>query len=528
MPVPVMALIMLLFGLQAAACRVEDARERPNFLLILADDLGYSDLGCYGGEISTPHLDRLADRGLRFTQFYNDARCCPTRASLLTGLHPHQAGMGAMVTSVDGEPEPGPYQGYLSRDSVTLAEVLREAGYRTYLSGKWHVGEKREHWPRTRGFERYFGLISGANSYFEIIREQPRVRQMALDDDPWEPPAEGFYMTDAITDHSVQWLREHQATTPGSPFLMFVSYTAPHWPLHALPEDIDRYEGKYLEGWDAIREGRFARMRQMGLLDERFQLTPRSESIPAWEEVDEEERKVWDRRMAVYAAMVDRMDRGIGRIVGALSETGALENTLVLFLSDNGASAEGVLQRGLHDPDVPIGLRGSYQGYKEPWANASNTPFRWYKSWIHEGGIATPLIAHWPRGVQAPGGIVRSFGHVVDIMATFCELAEVPYPDTFGGRAVKPLVGKSLVPFLEGRPRQGHEAFFWEHFGDRGVRQGRWKLVYGRRVGEWELYDMERDPTEMHDLADEHPERVDQLKARWQEWAEGVGVRTRS
>ncbi|RMH61304.1 MAG: arylsulfatase [Bacteroidetes bacterium] len=499
--------------------------ERPNIVIILADDLGYSDIGAYGGEVRTPHLDALAQNGVRFTQFYNAARCCPTRASLLTGLYPHQAGMGGMVSSLGSEPEPGPYQGYLSDQSVTIAEVLKQAGYRTYMSGKWHVGEKPEHWPRRRGFDRYFGLISGASSYYEIITDQPRVRQMALDDAPWTPPAEGFYMTDAFTDYAVRFLDEHADEHAGEPFFLYLAYTAPHWPLHALPEDIARYQGRYDIGWDSLRAERHARMQAMGLLDARHALSPRPPSVPAW--ADATDRADWARRMEVYAAMIDRMDQGIGRVIEALEARGLRENTLVLFLSDNGGCAENIEGRNLHDPSVPIGARGSYVAYREPWANASNTPFRRYKQWTHEGGIATPLIAHWPAGLVDPGRIEPHVGHVIDLMATALDLAGVPYPDSLDGRAIRPLQGRSLLPVLRATPAENHEVLYWEHLGNRAVRQGPWKLVWAREVGAWELYRLDEDPTELRDLAERYPEQVQALERLWLDWAEDVGVRLR-
>lgn len=519
--------IFLSFCLMAgcAGDTTPDESTRPNIVLIMADDMGYSDIGSYGGEIRTPNLDRLADHGVAFTRFYNAARCCPTRAALLTGLYPHLAGMGGMVSAIDSDPESGPYQGFLNDRSVTIAEVLKGAGYQTYMSGKWHVGEKPEHWPRKRGFDRYFGLISGASSYFEIIKDQPRVRQMVLDDQPWEPPAEGFYMTDAITDHAVEMLQEHASGNSDTPFFLYVAYTAPHWPLHALPEDIARYEGRYDVGWDSVRAARYRRMLQSGIIDDRFKLSERPSSIPPWPEVENKEE--WSRMMTVYAAMVDRMDQGIGRIVEQLEEMGAYDNTVILFLSDNGGCAEDIAGRNLNDPDVPIGERGSYVAYKEPWANVSNTPFRWYKQYAHEGGIATPFIAHWPEGITEPGRLSQDVGHVTDVMATVVELADATYPDSFNGHAITPLTGESLLPVLKGQPRKGHDVLFWEHIGNRAVRQENWKLVYNRRIETWELYDLEKDPTELNNLAEQMPDKARELRVLWENWADSVGVRQR-
>lgn len=355
-------------GGAAATLASAAAARRPNIILIMADDMGFSDLGCYGSEISTPNLDGLAARGVRFTQFYNTARCCPTRAALLTGLYNHQAGIGHMVND-RGFPA---YQGYLNDRCVTIAEALRPAGYRTMMSGKWHVGEDRPHWPIDRGFERCFSLISGATNYFRLEKG----RQMALDDQPYTPPAEGFYITDAIADHAVKYIGEYGRRP--EPFFLYLAFTAPHWPLHALPEEIARYRGRYMKGWDALRKERHARQIQMGIVDKRWPLTPRDPAAPAWEDVSDKEMR--DLKMAVYAAQIDRMDQGVGRVLAKLREVGAEENTLVMFLADNGGCAEEV-DRG--KPGVPPGGADSFMSYGLPWANASNTPFRLYKHWVH-------------------------------------------------------------------------------------------------------------------------------------------------
>jgi arylsulfatase len=504
--------VLLLSGCLAAS------DQRPNIVLVMADDLGFSDVGAYGGEIRTPNLDQLANEGLRFMQFYNAGRCCPTRASLLTGRYSHEVGMGRMVAGHDAVPEPGPYQGYVDTTVVTVADALAAAGYATYMSGKWHIGENAAFWPRKQGFDRYFGLISGASSYWEIITDQPRHRQMALDDDPWQPPEQGFYMTDAITDHALTFLGEHQQMKEDVPFFLYVAYTAPHWPLHAPQEEIERYVGDYDGGWDSLRTVRYARMKAMGLIDERYMLTERTPSIPSWEETENKED--WSLRMAVYAAMVDRMDQGIGRIVNQLREMGASDNTLIVFLADNGACAETITGRNLHDPNIPIGKRGSYAAYREPWANASNTPFRLYKQWQHEGGVRTPFIVHWPKGISAPGSINGSMGHIIDIMPTFLELAKAE--NVVLDR--EPLDGRSLVDILSNNEHWSERELFFEHIGNRAIRQGRWKLVWDRRAEEWELYDMEIDPVEANNLSAVFPQRADSLRLRWEAWARDVGV----
>jgi arylsulfatase A-like enzyme len=502
--------------------RPPPAADRPNIVVIMADDMGYADIGSYGSEISTPHLDALAAGGIRFRQFYNNAKCSPTRASLLTGLYPHEAGMGDLATGAPGDP--GPYQGYLPETSVTLAEVLRAAGYRTYMSGKWHVGDLPEHWPHSRGFDRYFGLISGATSFFELLREPGRSRQMVMEDRLWQPTADDFYATDAYNDYAADRIREHQRAHAGRPFFLYVAHTAPHFPLHALPEDIARYEDRYKAGWDAVRADRYRRMREVGIIDERYPLSDRPSTVPAWTDADN--REEWARLMAVYAAMIDRMDQGIGRILRALDETGTRENTLVLFLSDNGGTAEPVAGRGLNDPSVPIGARGSYVTYLEPWANVSNTPFRLYKNWAHEGGIITPLIAHWPRGIAQAGRITEEVGHVIDLMPTMVELAGAAYPASVRGGPVLPMRGSSLAPVFRGEAVDRQAPLFWAYGGNWAIREGDWKLVRdGRQKGPVELFNVREDPVEQQDLAARHPARVAALQAQWQAWAERVGAR---
>ncbi len=471
---------------------------RPNILLILADDMGFSDLGCYGGEIRTPNLDRLAATGLQFTQFYNSARCCPTRASLLTGIHPHQADVGYMTDRRGSLGRRG-YRGHLGDRCATIAEVLRPAGYRTFLSGKWHVGNERPHWPIDRGFDRSFALIGGGSRYFA---PEKSVRLM-LDGNPWTPPANGtFYMTDAIADYGVRFLQEAQ----GNPFFMYVAFTAPHWPLHAWPEEIARYRDTYRVGWDAIREARRRRMVERGVVDARWDLSHRDSRVPRWE--DAKDREFQAHKMAVYAAMVDRLDQGVGRILGKLDEIGARQNTLVLFLSDNGASAE---EYSMVTPHLPPGTNDSFHTCGPPWANASNTPFRLYKHWVHEGGISTPFIASWPAMIAKPG-LVRQPGHIVDVMATCVDVAGARYPER-----VLPMEGTTLRPLFQGGTIP-ERTLFWEHEGNRAVRRGRWKLV-SRFEQPWELYDLEADRTETKDLAALHPERVRTMSSEWDTWA---------
>jgi len=510
---------------------------RPNIVLILADDMGYSDPGCYGGEIRTPNIDRLAEGGLRFTQFYNCAVCVTTRASLLYGVYPDQAGVatvgdrGCVTLKEDWTygiyPDPpceSPNPSIGPADNcVSLAEVLRAAGYRTFMTGKWHGA----HIPVERGFDRYYGLLSGCCNFFnpglrrpgegEPGRKRPgEARPWAIDGEviqPYTPKDPDFYATDAFTEQALAYL--DAGGRDERPFFLYLAYTAPHFPIHAWPEDIARYRGRYRVGWDALRRRRYERQVELGVIDPRWPLSPRYPGVPSWDEVDGKDD--WDLKMAVYAAMIDRMDQGIGRVMAKLQELGCADNTLVLFLSDNGPCAEAIHTT----PDVPPGPLESYHTVDAPWANVSDTPFRKFKMFVHEGGIATPLIAWWPKTIERPGEITHEVGHVIDFMPTFCELAGVAYPREFNGQAVQPTEGRSLLPVFQGRPREGHEALFWEHRGQRAVRSGRWKLV-GCSARPWELYDLEADRTEQNDLAGAMPEKVEELADLYEQWARRV------
>jgi arylsulfatase len=510
-------------GLSGQPARPSRAN-RPNIVLIMADDMGFSDLGCYGSEISTPNLDRLAAEGLRFTQFYNAARCCPTRASLLTGLYPHQAGVGSMTAGAQGDVNPpGPYQGYLNEKCVTIAEVLKGAGYTTLMSGKWHVGETRPHWPVDRGFDRYYGLISGGANYFDITKGKwaCTARRFARDGTPHKPPRENFYITDAFTDNAVQFLDDHGRAD--KPFFLYLAYTAPHWPLHALPEDIAKYKGKYSQGWDELRKERYARMIKMGIIDAKWPLTPRDEGAVPWDGV--EDKELMDLKMAVYAAQIDRMDQGIGKIMAKLRGLGKEQNTLVLFLSDNGGCHEtGPLGFDKRNNGLPPGGVDSYMSYGQSWANASNTPFRLFKKFTHEGGIATPLIAYWPAVINQKGKLTNQVGHIIDVMATCIDVAGAQYPDSFNGKDITPKQGKSLLPIFQAKTRRSHEYLFWEHHKHEAVRYGKWKLVAEKRT-KWELYDLEQDRSEMNNLLDKYPQIAKQLKSEYERWAERVGVK---
>ncbi len=513
---------------------------RPNILLVMNDDMGFSDIGCYGGEVQTPNLDRLAAGGIRFTQFYNTARCCPTRASILTGLHPHQVGVGWMTTDLD---EDG-YRGSLNDKCVTIAEALGTAGYATYMSGKWHVSSHvaadgpKHSWPCQRGFDRYFGILGGASNYW-----QPKT--LTRNNDPVDVKGlpEDFFLTDAISNQAADYIREHAQNGTDAPFFLYTAYTSPHWPLHAHPEDIERYRGRFGEGWDRLRQERLQRMRAMGIVDASWPITERDPTQPPWAEAPHKE---WEqRRMEVYAAQIDRMDQGIGRIVAALEETNQMDNTLILFLADNGACAEEfarevqpmpatygagttltrdgrTVMRG-NDPSVMPGAEDTYQSYGVPWANLSNTPFREYKHWVHEGGIATPLIAHWPAAIDDAGALRHRPGQLTDIMATCLDVASADYPSRFDGNDIIPLEGTSLTRIFDDQPNH-KEALIWEHEGNKAVRRGRWKLVC-KYPGDWELYDIVANRTETEDLAPRFPEVVAELGAIHDAWAERCGVK---
>lgn len=489
--------------------------QRPNFIVIVADDMGFSDLGCYGGEIKTPNIDRLASEGVRFTQFYNCARCCPTRASLLTGLYNHSAGIGHMVDDM-GTPA---YQGYLNDRCVTFAETLRAAGYQTLMSGKWHVGEERPHWPTDRGFDHYYGLISGASSYFQLDTG----RTMAIDDRPYVPASDGFYMTDAITENAIRMV--HDAAAKPSPYLLYLAYTAPHWPLQAYPSDIEKYRGHYREGWDVLRQRRYNRQIAMGIIKPEWKLSPRYEKVPAWDTLTEKEKDEWDLRMAVYAAQIDRMDQDIGKLLKALEETHQLDNTIVFFLSDNGASAEEKIGKGVQaNPEDPLpGGPKSFTSYRTPWANLSDTPFQMFKHYTDEGGIAAPLIAWSPKYISRRNALEHTPAHVMDIHPTMLKLARGRYPAEFRGNTILPLAGDDLWPLVQGHKQHASRQLFWEHSGNRAFRNGDWKII-SRFKEPWALYNMASDRTELKDVAAQEAERLHQMAQQWQLWADRAGV----
>lgn len=530
------------------------AAEKPNIIVILADDLGFSDIGCFGGEIQTPNIDALAKNGIRFTQFYNTSRCCPTRASLLTGLYPHQTGVGHMMVDrgYDG------YRSDLNHNCATIAEVLRDSGYRTYMSGKWHLThfdgpkDRQDNWPVQRGFDKFYGTLRGYGSFYDPSALCRQNTFITPENDPEYKPKE-FYYTDALSDNAVKFLQEHEKESPDKPFFMYVSYTAAHWPMHALEKDIAKYKGKFNTGYDPVRQERFKRLKDAGLIDPAWEFP---DTVGDWDKV---KRKNWEARCKeVFNAMIDNMDQGIGRIVAELKKDGRLENSVIIYLHDNGGCAEDMGRKAaqgdvpaklnpmgpndLQDrtkppmqtrdgravrtgPGVMPGPEDTYIAYGLNWANVSNTPFREYKHWVHEGGISTPLIVQWPKGIPANrrGAIERQPGHIIDIMATCVELANADYPKKLNGNSIKPMEGISLLPTFKGDALKRKNPIFWEHESNRAVRDGKWKLV-AKGEQAWELYDMEKDRTEMHNLAATNPNKVKEMTKQWDDWAARANV----
>ncbi|HEY7119966.1 MAG TPA: arylsulfatase [Tepidisphaeraceae bacterium] len=560
MKLRLLRVVVILVGCLALDFHGAWAQQRPNVVVILADDMGFSDVGCYGGEIHTPNIDALAKQGLRFAQFYNMARCCPSRASLLTGLYPHQAGIGAMNQNLGT----AAYQGELNDRCVTIAEVLKDAGYHTGMVGKWHlchltisrggpaakrllnfetegqISPSKQNWPCNRGFEEHFGTIAGVESYYDpysLVHNEEAIR----------PQGKDFYYTDFITDHAVQLIDQFTTTPePNKPFFMYVAYTAPHWPMQAREADVERYKDTYSVGWDHIREERFKRQVEMGLAKLEWGLSPRAayprlsegaSALSAWADAPDKEWQA--RRMAVYAAMVECLDRGIGRILGKLKQKNLEQDTLVIFLSDNGGCAENVRRewydipnktrdgQPIHvgnDPKFMPGPQEVYQSYGPAWANASNTPFRRFKHWTEEGGISAPFIVRWPAVAKTqPGSIEhRQVGDVIDLMPTILEATGAAYPKTYHGRTILPQEGTSLLPVLKGSQVE-RGPLCWEHEGNRAVRVGDWKLLAAHNEP-WQLYNVVEDRTEAKDLASSQPDKVAELEKVYADWAKRCGV----
>jgi arylsulfatase A-like enzyme len=494
------------------------AAGKPNIVVILADDMGFSDLGCYGSEIATPNLNRLAENGVRFTQFYNTGRCCPTRAALLTGLYSHQAGVGHMTderTGKNGELLPG-YSGRLNDRCVTIAEVLKPAGYFTAMTGKWHVGHNFGVMPSGRGFDRSLHAAAGG-FYFSDAKGGPLFLDGKSVGRTNDPLPKQWYTTDIWTEYGLKFVDEARAAK--KPFFLYVAENAPHFPLQVPQEEIQRWRGKYKVGWDALREARYRRQIEMGLIDKSWPLSPRLPEVPAWESLSPEQQDRYDLLMSIYAAVVEHMDRAIGKLIDGLKERGELDNTLIFFLSDNGGNAESGIAGKTGAAGVP-GDAKSDVFIGQCWATLNNTPFVRYKHYTDEGGISTPLIAHWPKGIPAArnGQFEKQPGHLVDIMATCLDVAGATYPKEYSGKSITPYQGVSLRPALLGEDIKRGKPIFWEHEGNRAVREGQWKVV-ALEGKPWRLYDLAADRTEQLDLAAGQPERVKALAAKWDEWA---------
>ena len=518
----------------------------PNIIIILADDMGFSDIGCFGSEIKTPHLNAMAEEGIRFSQMYNCARCCPTRASILTGLYPHQAGVGHMIADLGVGKA---YQGYLSDDCVTIAEALKPAGYSTFYCGKWHTapglpvkgspavapGKEKNPYPLSRGFDRFYGTLAGCGNYFNphgLMEQDKQISHGSPD----------FYYTDAISDKACSMIEE--AARKQVSFLLHVCYTAPHWPLHAKPEDIEKYRGKYRKGWDFIRTSRHESLKANGILNSKWKISPRDSNSYDFFTRSKQYQEWEDMRMAVYAAQIECMDRGIGKIINTLKMNGIENNTFVMFLSDNGGCAEFLNEDGddkkwpgiyrFTARPVQICRVGNIEGlhpgpsttfmsYGLSWANASNSPFRLYKHWVHEGGIATPFIIQWPEKIKHKGSVIHRPCHVIDIMATCLDIANAKYPSVYNGNNIIPLEGESFLPLLNGNEKEREKPLFWEHEGNCAVRNKIWKLVK-KYPSDWELYNMEEDRTELNDLSSGNETIKRKLIGQYEEWAEKCGA----
>jgi len=499
------------------------AAERPNIVVVLVDDLGFADIGCYGGEVPTPNLDRLASDGVRFTQFYNCARCSPTRAALMSGLYPHQAGMGWLDNMV--EPASRGIHGRLLPRCVTMAEVLRDAGYFTAMTGKWHLGQQHGTVPWKRGFDRSLNSRFG-EVYFPHEMDKPGTAMLYLNGEelPKDSPKFGkdWYSTDLFTEWGLTFIDEARAQN--KPFFLYIAQGAVHFPLRAPREVIEKYRGRYKQGWDVLREQRHAKQIEMGLVDRQWPLAPRPSDSPAWDTKTAQEKERFDEIMAVYAAMIDRIDYSIGTLVDGLKRRGVLDNTLLLFMSDNGGNAEGG-PPGVTRGDGPIGGPQSYVLLGMNWATMANTPFRRYKHFTHEGGISSPLIAHWPAGIPQArrNAFEKQPAHLIDIMATAVDLAGASYPRERDGHAIEPMQGVSLKAAFEGKALTRTQPLFWEHEGNKAVRDGKWKLVMRHRQP-WQLFDMEADRTEQHDMVEQQPALAAKLEAEWKAWAQRTYV----
>lgn len=513
-----------------AGAQNASSRSKPNIVLFLVDDLGFSDISAFGSEISTPNLEKMAKQGQRFTKFYNTSRCCPTRSALQSGVYNHQAGVGFM----NGNLGNASYQGFLNKNIITIAEGLKTQGYTTIMSGKWHIGDQPDQWPVARGYDKSFALIGGTSHQFYPhpfkLRETDHfvLNDKKLENYTTEKKPEGYYLTDEITDYALKFLNETNGTS--KPFFLFTAYNAPHFPLQARKEDIEKYRGKYLKGWDVIRSERYKRLLALGIIKPEWKLSPRDTLIPQWNQLRQTEKEAWDLKMAVFAAMVERVDYNIGRILEKLEALGVGKNTYVFFLSDNGASHEYAFPFWKQTPEVTAAVKpltaedpASFVSYEYNWANVSNTPFRAFKHWEAEGGISTPFIAYAPGSIQ-PNTFQHKPTHVIDIQPTLFELAGVKYPKEYKGNKLLPQEGISFSPSFKNKEYKDHEVIYWEHEGNRVVRKGDWKIVSFFPENKWELYNIKDDRTELNNQAQQHPEKVSELNGLYHTWAHRAGV----
>lgn len=513
---------------------------KPNIIVIMVDDMGFSDLSCYGSEINTPNIDKLASNGLKFTQFYNAGRCVPSRASLLTGMYAHKTGLGYMTAQDYGKPG---YRADMNNECVTIAEALKQNDYGTYMAGKWHVNlnfkedESKHNWPLQRGFDKFYGTLIAAGSYYDPLT--------LVEGNNYVEPSEDFYYTEAITDKSIDYIEKHDSTKP---FFLYMAYTAPHWPLQAREEAIAKHRGKFVKGWDILRKERYQKLQELGIIDSNWKLPELDEKNIPWEDV---ENKAWEQtRMEAYAGTIEHLDQGVGKLVRYLKENNKLDNTIIFFLSDNGAdktehingmigssgkpwsvmnyvplyTKKGEIVISGDYPGVALGPENTYGGYGLKWANLSNTPFRKFKTYVHEGGISTPMIVHWPKGIKSKNELRKQPAHITDIMATFLDISGTTYPKKYKGQNIKSLDGKSLLPAIINKDVRTRDTIFWEHQGNKAVRLGDMKLVSIFEKNTWELYDMAKDRTETNDLAELYPKKVKALEKVYNDWASESNV----
>lgn len=494
--------------------------QKPNIVLIMADDMGFSDIGCYGSEINTPNIDRLAKEGTRLRQCYNNGICAPSRASLITGQYPHKAGIGFFNRDLG---IPG-YEGFLNKESLTLGEVMKSGGYTTIMSGKWHVGNEPDKWPTKRGFDKFFGFIDGGLSYWDtkpIIKGGPFSSKLYEVDKEFTITKKDHYLTDELTDKAIGYLKEQD---PNKPFFLYMAYNAPHWPLHAKPQDIEKYKGKYELGWDSLRTIRHQKMVELGLVD-KSQVAVKDKSLPAWNKLTFDEKAFWVKKMEVYAAMVDNLDQNIGKLIKQLEETKQIDNTLIVFISDNGAEDWDFskIPVAINRSSGSVGTTGSNESYTKNWSQVSNMPFRSYKATPYEGGVSSPFIARLPNVI--PANTIQQGGlHLIDFMPSFLELANISYPETYNGHQTNPMVGESFIPNIKNNQWERKTPIFYEWSGNRSARLGNWKAVSNYPKNQWELYDLSKDRTESKDIAKEFPDIVSKLDVAYKNWAKSNGV----